>query len=185
MDGTTLRTAADWLPPGRDAPVLEETRALAFRPWDERAYLLDVTVRLRAARGLVLERTPFTTWGGYGGLTMRGTPEWTAGRITLADGSSPGRPAGQRARWADLVVRFDDGRWAGVALLDHPGNPRHPTPWYGGTDPYGYLNAALLFHEPLTLAAEELALDYRVIVRDGLLDVEVIESAHADLAGRR
>ena len=60
-------------------------------------------------------------------------------------------------------------------MLDHPGNPRSPSPWYASTraDTYGegwanFVNAAFLWDEPLTVAADEtLALRYRVIVHDG------------------
>lgn len=55
--------------------------------------------------------------------------------------------------------------------MDHAANPRHPSPWYGGSAPIAYINAALLFHEPLTLGqGEALALRYRVVVHDGAWD---------------
>ena len=64
-------------------------------------------------------------------------------------------------------------RLAGVAILDHPANPRHPTPWYTGSGAGNFLNAALLFHEPMTLGAgAALTLHYRVLVHDGMWGVE-------------
>jgi len=54
----------------------------------------------------------------------------------------------------------------GIAVLDDPENPRHPTKWYLiDTTVSRYLNAAILNDEPMMLdAGESLALRYRVIV---------------------
>ena len=40
---------------------------------------------------VVLDRTPFTTWGGYGGLAFRGAGDWTDTRILLAGCHGLGR----------------------------------------------------------------------------------------------
>ena len=74
-----------------------------------------------------------------------------------------------------------------MALLDHPANPRFPCPWYGSTraNTYGdegwsnFLNAALLFHEPLSVpAGEPLHVRHRVIVHDGAWDATEVAAAH-------
>jgi hypothetical protein len=73
-------------------------------------------------------------------------------------------------------------------MIDAPGNPTQPVPWYGSTrhETYGadddqwsnFFNAAFLFHAPRSLPANEpLRFRYRVVVHDGLGD-------HADLAAR-
>ena len=47
-------------------------------------------------------------------------------------------------------------RAVGMAVLDHPQNVRHPTPWYViRSNVMSYLNPALLTYEPLTIAAEK------------------------------
>jgi hypothetical protein len=58
------------------------------------------------------------------------------------------------------------GEPVGLALLDHPDNPRHPTPWYVIRSPVmGYMNAALLNDEPMNLEpGGRMTLRYRVIV---------------------
>jgi hypothetical protein len=76
---------------------------------------------------------------------------------------------------------------AGLAMLDHPDNPRYPTPWYaGGAGSGNFLNAALLFHEPMTLpAGETLTLRYRVLIHDGIWDVRRLKQEQAHwLEGR-
>jgi hypothetical protein len=79
-----------------------------------------------------------------------------------------------------------------VAILDHPGNPRHPVPWYGSTRAatYGdegwsnFLNAAFLWDEPLRVGAgKPLRFAYRVLVHDGAWDADRIAAAYADWVG--
>lgn len=175
-----------WLRPDGSVAI-DESRTLDHRDLSGTAYAIDWTTTLTpvtaasdAARDVVLDRTPYTTWGGYGGLVIRGAPDWTDTTIVLSDGSEHRRPEGVPARWADLSN--DEG---GIAFLDHPDNARHPVPWYGATRSrvYGdgwsnYLNAAFLFHEPLTIAAgTSLTLRYRVMVHDGRLTPGAIDDA--------
>jgi hypothetical protein len=155
----------EWRRPSGEV-VIEERREITVG-----GPTIDWTTTLRPVVDVELERTPYTTWGGYGGLTLRGAGDWEDTRILLADGSVHRRPEGVPSPWCDLA-----GPDAGMLFLDHPGNVRHPVPWYGatrsrvyGTDGWSnYLNAAFLFHDGLRLAAgEELALRYRVVVHDG------------------
>ena len=82
----------------------------------------------------VLDRTPFTTWGGYGGLTLRGASTWTETVLRLDDGVERERALGEPSRWLAIDGTAHDGvagpAPAGVVILDHPDNPRFPTPWY-------------------------------------------------------
>jgi hypothetical protein len=147
------------------------------------AYIIDWDTTIVPGRDVVLDRTPYTTWGGYGGLSFRGTRNWLVKRFLLPDGPIEGRPAGQRGAWCEMAGSIDGGAnlSAGLAMLDHPDNPRHPAPWYaGGAGSGNFLNAALLFHEPMTLAAgESLTLRYRVLVHDGVWDADRIRDEHA------
>ena len=130
---------------------------------------------------LTLDRTPFTTWGGYGGLILRGNRNWGETRLLCPDGSTSDRPAGIPALWCDLSGKLDGGpdQSGGVAIFDHPANPRHPTPWYGTTGSGHYVNAAVLFHEPMQVAAgEALRFRYRVLVHDGIWDVPRLQAAY-------
>lgn len=176
----------DWVRPDRETVVLTEDRVWAWEDLDTGAYALDLHTTLRPEVDVVLDRTPFTTWGGYGGLTLRGAPDWVDTRFLLGAPGEAGETAehdrilGTPGRWCDCSGRFPSGRTGGVLLLDHPRNPRHPVPWYGSTrnDLYGdegwsnFLCAAFLFHEPLALAAgEALELRHRVVCHDDVWDV--------------
>jgi hypothetical protein len=82
---------------------------------------------------------------------------------------------GNRALWVDYST-IKDGREVGVAILDHPSNPRHPTYWHARG--YG-LNSANIFgvkhftgdktqDGSLSIAAgRELTFRHSVILHDG------------------
>jgi hypothetical protein len=165
-----------WIRPDRDTVAIVEQRSITEVDLGDDAYALDWSISLEPQADVVLDRTPFTTWGGYGGLSLRGRPDWTDTRLLLADGSTHDRVLGRRSPWCDLSGRVDGGQ-AGVLVLNGPENPRHPVPWYGSTRAatYGdegwsnFLNAAFLWDEPLSVAAGSvLSLLFRVVVHDGV-----------------
>ncbi len=171
----------DWIRPDRETVALREDRTWSWAALDPGAYTLDLRTTLRSDRDVVLDRTPFTTWGGYGGLTLRGAPDWVDTRLLLGGVGVRDRVLGETAPWCDISGRFPSGRHGGVLLLDHPANRRTPVPWYGSTrnELYGddgwsnFLCAAFLFHEPLELAAGEvLEVRHRVICHDDSWDVQ-------------
>ena len=90
------------------------------------------------------------------------------------------RLLGVPSAWCDLSGQVD-GTEAGVLVLDHPSNPRHPVPWYGSTRAatYGddgwsnFLNAAFLWDAALAVAGgETLPFRYRVVVHEGIWTVD-------------
>jgi hypothetical protein len=170
-------TAIEWRRPDGEV-VIDETRAIVRR---DGGRVIDWTTTLVPRVDVRLDRTPYTTWGGYGGLTLRGAGDWEDTRLLLADGSVHRRPEGVPSPWCDLSS--DD---SGLLFLDHPDNVRHPVPWYGatrsrvyGTDGWSnYLNAAFLFHDGLDVAAgSALTLRYRVLAHDGAWSVDECDAA--------
>jgi hypothetical protein len=168
--------ALRWIAPDRSTVVIDEHRTLLHQPLDEGSYAIDVEATLVPRVDVVLDTTPFTTWGGYSGLTLRGAGEWHDTRLRLPDGARHDRLLGVPAGWCELAGPVgDQGAQAGVVLVDHPGNPRSPVPWYGSAraDTYGegwanFVNAAFLWGGPLALGAgEPLRFRYRVVVHDG------------------
>lgn len=191
----TTRAEIDWIAPDGESVRVREGRTIRAGTVDPDSYLVDWTEELAVPVETVLDRTPFTTWGGYGGLTLRGAPTWTDTVITLDDGVPRERTLGERSRWLSIegiAPRGDDPlggaeAMAGVVMLDHPDNVRAPSPWYASTraDTYGdgwanFVNAAFLWDEPLRVGPEEpLTLRYRVLVHDGTWPVERIEAEYA------
>jgi hypothetical protein len=191
----SLEDDLDWIRPDGSVAITEH-RTMTEVDLDDDAWALDWHLALTPTADVVLDRTEFTTWGGYGGLALRGSPHWHDTRMLREGGESKARVAGRTGRWLDVSGRFgtegDDDPEAGVAILDHPSNPRHPSPWYGSTfnpiygdEPWSnFVNAAFLFHEAMPLAAgDTLELRYRVIVHDGTWDAEWVESAWQDWTG--
>lgn len=156
----------EWVRPDGEVVIVEDRRVESAGDG-----VLDWTSTLTPARAVVLDRTPYQGWGGYGGLALRGAADWTGTRIAT-ESTSGDDVVGIPSRWCDL-----SGPDAGVTLLDHPTNPRHPTPWYGNVanplyltdEQTNFVNAAFLFHEPMTLGAgEPLRFRFRVHVHRGL-----------------
>ncbi|HEX8322571.1 MAG TPA: PmoA family protein [Tepidisphaeraceae bacterium] len=163
--------------------VIDETRTFTYCPLDQDAYTLDFTFRLTPRVDVTFDRTAFNgTWGGYGGLTFRGNRNWLSTRLLFDDNTTSDRPTPKVSKWCDLTGLIDGGprHHAGIAVFDHPANPRHPTPWYGGTGQGHYFNAAFLFNESLKWeAARPLEQEYRVLVHDHAWDADRLNAAWA------
>jgi hypothetical protein len=165
------------------------------------AWVLDWTEVLVAGDApVVLDRTPFEGWGGYGGLTLRGPGDWIDTRLMLDDGTTHDRVLGPPSRWCDLTGmpagastgKQSPDSQAGVLICDHPDNPRHPVPFYASTRAatYGdegwsnFCNAAFLWAHPLTIdAGGELVVRHRVVVHDGVWSAERCEDVWRDWVG--
>jgi hypothetical protein len=58
----------------------------------------------------------------------------------------------------------EGGGTAGIAIFDHPSNPRHPSPFFVMNTPFGYMSAAPTFRDPFSLRpGEVLRLRYAVV----------------------
>lgn len=173
-DVAVITMHLDWWMPGAEVPALCERRTWAVRPADD-ATTIDLDTEIVPTRDVTLDRTPYTTWGGYGGLAFRATPLWHPTRRSLGEMETDGPLLGETGPWCGVSGPLDGGIGleAGLAILDHPANPRHPTPWYTGSGAGNFLNPSPLFHGPLSLAeGEPLRLRYRVHVHDGAWDAD-------------
>jgi hypothetical protein len=191
-DVTTVAGRLRWIRPDRESVALVEERTWTHRPLGDDAYALDFATTLVAGDDVVYDRTPFTTWGGYGGLALRGAGDWRQTRLLLADGSERDRVLGDPSPWCALDGEVGEGAHpAGIAVLAHPTSVRSPHPWYASTqaDTYGddgwsnFLNAAFLWDAPLPVAGgEPLHFAYRVVVHDGIWDRDRVAAAYDDYA---
>jgi len=167
-----------------DKVVLKEKRQITIGlPRDDGSYTIDWHMTFTAAeKDVVFDRTPpeKKTWGGYGGLSFRAAKSMGNQRVIDSEGRTGKAGHGKRARWMDFSGTVDDqGTAAGVAMFDHPSNPRHPTPWYVSTGGMGYFNPAFLFHEPYTLpAGKSFTLRYRMLVHTGAGDAAALKKEY-------
>ena len=141
----------------------------------EGAVGVSLGISLLACRDLVLDRTPYTTWGGYGGLTFRGRGDLVDTVLTTPTTGSTELLRGERARWCALSGTIE-GAPVGIVLAEHPTNGPLGVPWYASTRSatYGddgwsnFCNAAILWDGPQTLAeGASLELSYLVASFDG------------------
>jgi hypothetical protein len=61
--------------------------------------------------------------------TMRLKGKVGEGHIVNSEGVRDDATWGKRANWVDYYGPVD-GKTVGVAIFDHPSNPRHPTTWH-------------------------------------------------------
>jgi 23S rRNA G2069 N7-methylase RlmK/C1962 C5-methylase RlmI len=98
------------------------------------------------------------------------------GHIINSEGVRDGETWGKRANWCDYYGPVD-GKTVGVAIFDHPQNPRHPTWWhvrdYGlfAANPFGEHDFEKLPNKEagnLKLAAgQDLTFRYRFYLHEG------------------
>lgn len=164
--------------PRGGASVLKETRALKISAPDVAGtYRIDWTSTFTSvSKDVVLARTPIlgqpdgVAYGGYAGLSLRmtaATRSWTFANSEGAAGEKANH--GKPARWLDFSGKTPSGGAGGIAILDHPDNLRHPSPWYVNQD-MPYFSPALLFNGSHILAAgTSLTLRYRMVIHTGNL----------------
>lgn len=108
-----------------------------------------------------------------------------AGHIVNSEGIRDGETWGKRANWCDYYGPVG-GRTVGIAIFDHPDNPRHPTWWhvrdYGlfAANPFGIHDFEKKPPESgnLTLPfGSSISFRYRFYIHDG-------DEKQADVAGQ-
>lgn len=188
-DGTARVELALEYGPRDVEPVLRETRVIEVHaPAADGTFAIDWDGSFEALRDCVLDRTPppgepkGQVNGGYAGLAVR--------LVNLAerDACSAVGPvawnASDRGRAVASAFEYGgalDGQDCGVAVLDHPTNPRAPSSWYAvRTSAMSFFNAALLVPGVLKLReGERFRLRYRVIVHPGRWDAARLRDAVA------
>ncbi len=136
---------------------------------------IDALIEFRADQGADL-RFGDTEDGGF---AMRLADEFRQDRGAALTNSAGGRGTesiwGREARWVDYAAVVD-GRRAGVAILDHPSNLRHPTRWHArgyslcSANPFGLsdFTGNRVVDGGYTLPRNgRLSLRYRVLIHDG------------------
>ena len=180
-----VTSRGEWLV-GESRVIARERRRVAFVDHGDHR-TIDVTVYLRPAK---LQITIGDTKEGTFALrvhpALRVDGEVATGVLRNSEGATGKAVWGKRARWIDDsgVV---DGKPVGVAMFDHPDNPRHPTWWHART--YGLLAANPFgvhdFEKKpdgagdfVVKRGEVLALQYRVLLHGEGWDDARIEAAY-------
>ena len=188
-DGSaTIRMNVNYIPPGKTAPLLVEVRQMDLStPAADGSYHIDWQSTFTAKQDVVLDRTPpkEKSWGGYAGLSIRFAKELEERQACTTEGEVTFD--GDRYRGHANAADYNgviDGKSVGIAFLDHPNNPRNPTPWYLiRSKVMGYANAAILNDDPLELKADaQLKLQYRLIIHADRWDAKKLQTAYEAFA---
>lgn len=140
----TITAFANWIAPG-GAIVCRESRKMRFSVAAGRRSI-ELRITLHASEGpIVFGDTK------EGTMALRVRPELrrsadprrgglhqVSGRSVSSEGLHDNAIWGQAARWIDYFAEVE-GKRIGVAVCDHPSNPRHPTRWHARD--YGLLTA--------------------------------------------
>ncbi len=131
----------------KDGTVVgSDTREITIhnRPDSER--VIDFNITIHASHGkLVLGDTKEGSMAIRLAPTLRLKGEVGQGHIVNSEGVKDDQTWGKRAKWVDYYGPIG-GHTVGVAIFDHPDNPRHPTWWhvrnYGlfAANPFGIHN---------------------------------------------
>ena len=133
--GATLTAVMEWRA-GDGKVLLLENRDMTFMS-DLKNRMIDFNISLTAA-------TEDVTFGDTkeGAFAIRLSDAFTEKKgMKMMDADGRTKMAniwGKRSNWVDYVADVE-GEQIGVAMLDHPSNPRHPTYWHARA--YGLISA--------------------------------------------
>ncbi len=182
----TVDAIFDWLAPDGKA-IMTETRKMTFYS-DPQLRTVDVDLDFTAIDQVVFRDTKEGTFAIRLATVLEephtkviGPPDTKegvvrTGKLTNAQGAEREENVwGKRSEWVDYSGVID-GEKVGVVIMDHPGNPRHPTYWhsraYGlhSANPFGvsdFLNDKTKNGSMTVEPGQHARFRYRVIVHPG------------------
>lgn len=170
---TTLRLVNSWRAEG--VSVLEEVLTLTVSGAPS-SHVIDYDYQLTppTSTPVVLAQSPF---GGFcyrampGGKLVITGPD---GTLDLPDAdSNKSETNWPAASWYDMTYTTSDGTTSGVALIDHPRNPR--STWHV-VRAIHMMNPCIVAHAPFSITSgAPLRLRYRLVAHDGPVQPSEIE----------
>jgi hypothetical protein len=191
-----LTESLHWRSTANERPILTEERTLTLMPSVaglHSAWAIDWDMRWTAVDEAVFETTPYpdVSWGGYAGLNYRPARSMSADESIIADGGRSGAHEihGEPVTWMAYTGRLDGSEvdepdspaTGGVAILEHPENPRHPGFAYtqGARDGFGFLAAAPLMRNGMTMEkGTTLRLRYRTLILGEAAESGALDAAY-------
>lgn len=132
-DEGVIRSKCRWVAPGGEIICTDERTFRVYRrPGGEKMFDFDVTLKAPGDKELILGDTK------EGSMAIRVNEKLRValpkkqvgtGKIITSEGIQDADAWGKRAKWVDYHGPLD-GKTFGIAILDHPQNPRHPTTWH-------------------------------------------------------
>jgi len=184
----TLTATMDWRDPAGKT-LLVEDRDMTFYSGPT-LRTIDFQIVLTAAQDVTFGDTK------EGAFAIRLADNFTekkGGRMVDADGrATMANVWGKRSNWVDYAAEIE-GERLGVAIFDHPENPRHPTYWhardYGlfALNPFG--QNAFDQSQPESRwklpAGQKLVFHWRVVIHPGDAETAHMGDLYKDYAGQR
>jgi hypothetical protein len=107
-------------------PIMTETRTITFHS-DPELRIIDYEIRIDPKEKLIFGDTKEGTFGIRLASSMA---EDRTGTMVNAEGQRTEKNVwGKRSPWVDYFGPVDK-QTVGIAIMDHPSNPRHPTYWH-------------------------------------------------------
>ena len=125
-----IRSRNNWVAADGKLICTDERTLRFYAPATPAERLLDFDITLHASHGdLTLGDTKEGTMAVRLAETMRLKGKVGQGHIVNSAGVRDGETWGKRAAWCDYYGPVQ-GKTVGIAIFDHPKNPRHPTWWH-------------------------------------------------------
>jgi len=190
-DSGTVDVVLNWLKPD-GKPLLTETRKMTFHSGPE-LRIIDFDFDLAALEKVVFKDTKEGTFAMRMATVLEeppvkptekaSGPPRTGKLVNAQGGEREANVWGKRSEWVDYSGEID-GEKVGVVMMDHPGNPRHPTYWhsrgYGlhSINPFGvsdFLNDKTQNGSLTVEPGQHVRFRYRVVVHPGLSRAKLAE----------
>jgi hypothetical protein len=185
----TVDAVFTWLKPD-GKPLLTETRKMTFHA-QPALRIIDFDFDFTAIDKVVFRDTKEGTFAMRMATALEEPPAKekpgalprTGKLINAQGGEREGNVWGKQSEWVDYSGTLD-GEKVGVVMMDHPGNPRHPTYWhsrgYGlhSINPFGlhdFLNDPKKDGSLTVEPGQHVRFRYRVIVHPGLSPARLAE----------
>ncbi len=173
----TIRSRDKWVASDGTVVCTDERTFRIYNPGAASERMFDFEITLRAAdKDVLFGDTKEGTMAVRLAETMRLKGKVGHGHIVNSEGVRDDDTWGKRAGWCDYYGPVE-GKTVGLAIFDHPQNPRHPTWWhvrdYGlfAANPFGKHDFEKLSDKSagnLTLAAgQTLTFRYRFYLHEG------------------
>lgn len=178
VDGTkeaAILTLNAWV--GKDEHLLDELRQMTVESLDRGEWLLYLDLQLEAKKkpvtlgktafGLIGVRMAKTIGVHDGGGMIRNS----AGQVNE---KGPKGVFRKRAKWVDYSGPITTEAVEGITLMDHPGNPNHPSHFHVRAD--GWMGASLTYGKAITIEeGKPLRLAYGLYVHRGAPTLEALD----------
>jgi hypothetical protein len=172
-----IKSRDKWIAPDGTVVCTDERTFRVYNPGSAPERVFDFEVTLHASNGNVtFGDTKEGTMAVRLAETMRLKGKVGHGHIINSEGVRDDATWGKRANWCDYYGPVD-GKTIGIAIFDHPQNPRHPTWWhvrdYGlfAANPFGQHDFEKLVDKSagdlVVRAGQSITFRYRFYLHEG------------------